>query len=84
MFCPSVGAAMLRPVYAAHKGRWLVIEADAITNLDYTASRVVSALIEDLARQKNRDRLCPSQHIVARRYGSARRHCRYRRGQTFR
>ena len=32
--------------------RWLVIEADAITNLDYTAARVVLMLIEELARQK--------------------------------
>jgi MFS superfamily sulfate permease-like transporter len=32
--------------------RWLVIEADAITNLDYTAARVVLALIEQLTRQK--------------------------------
>jgi sulfate permease, SulP family len=35
-----------RPVH------WLVIEADAITNLDYTAARVVLVLIEELARQK--------------------------------
>jgi MFS superfamily sulfate permease-like transporter len=34
--------------------RWLVIEADAITNLDYTAARVVLALIEELARQNVR------------------------------
>jgi sulfate permease, SulP family len=33
---------------------WLVIEADAITNLDYTAARVVLVLIEELARQKVR------------------------------
>jgi sulfate permease, SulP family len=32
--------------------RWLVVEADAITNLDYTAARVVLILIEELARQK--------------------------------
>lgn len=32
--------------------RWLVIEADAITNLDYTAARLVLRLIEELARQK--------------------------------
>jgi len=32
--------------------RWLVIEADAITNLDYTAARVVLTLIAELARQK--------------------------------
>ena len=32
--------------------RWLVIEADAITNLDYTAARVVLLLIDELARQK--------------------------------
>ncbi|HEX4049728.1 MAG TPA: SulP family inorganic anion transporter [Steroidobacteraceae bacterium] len=32
--------------------RWLVIEADAITNLDYTAARVVLSLIHDLARHK--------------------------------
>lgn len=32
--------------------RWLVIEADAITNLDYTAARVLSMLIEQLARRK--------------------------------
>jgi sulfate permease, SulP family len=31
---------------------WLVIEADAITNLDYTAARVVLVLIEELAQQK--------------------------------
>lgn len=31
--------------------RWLVIEADAITNLDYTAARVVRVLIEELARR---------------------------------
>lgn len=31
--------------------RWLVIEADAITNLDYTAARVVLNLVEELARQ---------------------------------
>jgi sulfate permease, SulP family len=32
--------------------RWLVIESDAITNLDYTAARVVLVLIEELAKQK--------------------------------
>jgi sulfate permease, SulP family len=32
--------------------RWLVVEADAITNLDYTAARVLLMLIEDLARQR--------------------------------
>lgn len=32
--------------------RWLVIEADAITNLDYTAARVVLMLIDELARRK--------------------------------
>jgi MFS superfamily sulfate permease-like transporter len=32
--------------------RWLVIEADAITNLDYTAARLVRMLITELARQK--------------------------------
>lgn len=32
--------------------RWLVIEADAITNLDYTAARVVLMLTEELARKK--------------------------------
>ena len=32
--------------------RWLVIEADAITNLDYTAARVVLTLIQELAREK--------------------------------
>ncbi len=37
---------------APHPVRWLVIEADAITNLDYTAARVVFILIEELARQK--------------------------------
>jgi len=37
---------------APHPVRWLVIEADAITNLDYTAARVVLVLIEDLARRK--------------------------------
>jgi len=37
---------------AAHPVRWLIIEADATTNLDYTAARVVVALIEDLARRK--------------------------------
>jgi len=34
--------------------RWLVIEADAITNLDYTAARVVLTLIKELAREKTR------------------------------
>lgn len=32
--------------------RWLVIEADAIGDLDYTAARVVLTLIDDLRRQK--------------------------------
>jgi MFS superfamily sulfate permease-like transporter len=32
--------------------RWLVIEADAITNMDYTAARVVLALVEALHRQQ--------------------------------
>jgi sulfate permease, SulP family len=32
--------------------RWLVIEADAITNLDYTAARVVLTLIEELTQHK--------------------------------
>ena len=32
--------------------RWLVIEADAITNLDYTAARIVLSLIHELARHK--------------------------------
>lgn len=30
--------------------RWLIIEADAITNLDYTAARVLLLLIDELAR----------------------------------
>lgn len=37
---------------APHPVRWLVIEADAITNIDYTAARVVLMLIRELARQK--------------------------------
>ena len=37
---------------APHPVRWLVIEAGAITNLDYTAARVVLMLIEELARQQ--------------------------------
>ncbi len=37
---------------APHPVRWLVIEADAITNLDYTAARVVLTLIDELAREK--------------------------------
>lgn len=37
---------------ATHPVRWLVIEADAITNLDYTAARVVLRLITELAREK--------------------------------
>lgn len=32
--------------------RWLVVEADAITNLDYTAARVVLALVRELAGRK--------------------------------
>jgi high affinity sulfate transporter 1 len=32
--------------------RWLVIEADAIADVDYTAARVLGALIGDLHRQK--------------------------------
>lgn len=32
--------------------RWLVIEADAITNIDYTAARAVIALINELRRRK--------------------------------
>lgn len=39
---------------AVHPVRWLIIEADATTNLDYTAARVVVALFEDLARRKIR------------------------------
>jgi len=31
--------------------RWLVIEADAITNLDYTAARVVLLLLDELVRR---------------------------------
>jgi sulfate permease, SulP family len=37
---------------APHAVRWLVIEADAIINLDYTAARVVLTLINELARDK--------------------------------
>ena len=37
---------------APHPVRWLVIEADAITNLDYTATRVVLTLIKELAGEK--------------------------------
>ncbi len=37
---------------APHPVRWLVIEADAITNLDYTAARVVLTLIQELTRGK--------------------------------
>jgi sulfate permease, SulP family len=37
---------------APHPVHWLVIEADAITNLDYTAARVVLTLINELAREK--------------------------------
>jgi SulP family sulfate permease len=32
--------------------RWLVVESEAITNLDYTAARVVLVLIAELVRQK--------------------------------
>ena len=34
---------------AAHPIRWLIVEADATTNMDYTAARVVVALIDELA-----------------------------------
>lgn len=36
---------------APHPVRWLVVEAEAITNLDYTAARVVLRLIGELARK---------------------------------
>jgi MFS superfamily sulfate permease-like transporter len=36
---------------APHPVRWVVIEADAITNLDYTAARAVLSLIKELACQ---------------------------------
>ena len=32
--------------------RWLVIEADAITNLDYSAARTLHVLLDDLGRRK--------------------------------
>lgn len=46
-------AAEVRAVvdHAPRPVRWLVIEADAITNLDYTAARVVLVLIDELTRQ---------------------------------
>lgn len=37
---------------APYPVRWLVIEADAITNLDYTAARVVLLLLDKLAQRK--------------------------------
>jgi len=37
---------------APHPVRWLVVEAEAITNLDYTAARVVLTLINELAEEK--------------------------------
>jgi SulP family sulfate permease len=37
---------------APHPVRWLVIEADAITNLDYTAARILLMLLKELARQQ--------------------------------
>ncbi|HEY6484730.1 MAG TPA: SulP family inorganic anion transporter [Steroidobacteraceae bacterium] len=37
---------------APHPVRWLVVEADAITNIDYSAARVVLLLIAELARQE--------------------------------
>jgi sulfate permease, SulP family len=50
----------------------LAIEADAITNLDYTAARVVLVLIEDLARRKIRiafARVSPSLRADMDRHG---------------
>lgn len=37
---------------APHPVRWLVVESDAITNLDYTAARVVLTLIQEMSRQR--------------------------------
>ena len=67
---------------APHPVRWLVIEADAITNLDYTAARVSLVLIEELARQKIGFCFARVQRIASRRYGSAWRHCRCRRTKS--
>ena len=39
-------------VGAPNPVRWLVIEADAITNLDYSAARTLAALVSDLAKRK--------------------------------
>jgi len=52
--------------------RWLVIEADAITHLDYTAARVVLQLIEDLKRRDIRiafARVSPSLRADMDRHG---------------
>jgi MFS superfamily sulfate permease-like transporter len=57
---------------APHPVRWLVVEADAVTNLDYTAARVALALVEDLARRKVRiafARVSPSLRADMDRHG---------------
>lgn len=57
---------------APDRVRWLVIEADAITNIDYTAARVVLGLLEELHRQEIGiffARVSPSLHADLDRHG---------------
>jgi MFS superfamily sulfate permease-like transporter len=52
--------------------RWLVVEADAITNLDYTAARVIVLLLHELAGKNVQlafARVCPSLRADMDRHG---------------
>jgi sulfate permease, SulP family len=38
--------------YAPPPVRWFIVDADAITDIDYSAARSIRELLDDLARQK--------------------------------
>ena len=59
--------------------RWFVVDAEAITDLDYSAARSIHELLDDLARQKVGMMFARVSPVPALRHGPARCHRRTRR-----
>jgi hypothetical protein len=69
--------------YAPPPVRWFIVDADAITDIDYSAARSIRELLDDLARQKVGMNLRACQSLPTVRHGPARDHRRDRRNTDF-
>jgi sulfate permease, SulP family len=63
--------------------RWFIVDADAITDLDYSAARSIRELLDDLARRNVTMIFARVSPYLKGRHGPARHHRRDRRDTDF-